>query len=191
MANGRLSARVLVLVGVILGGLGVSLWNKSQPSANAGTPKPEPTLATLSAELELVKAKLPDQAHAMQDVAYHYSNLWFAGDQSNWELAKFYWAETRSHLRWAVLLKPKRKDNAGKEIDLPAILQAVENAQLKQLEDAIKGSDKPAFVAAYRATLEMCYSCHKASDKPYLRPQIPSQPESSMIHFGLEADWPK
>src|SRR6266542_1859369 len=36
----------------------------------------------------------------------------------------------------------------------------------------------PLFTRAYRLTLEGCYSCHKASDKPYLRPRIPEQPAS-------------
>src|SRR5437867_2659829 len=40
---------------------------------------------------------------------------------------------------------------------------------------------------SYRRTLEGCYSCHKAADKPYLRPRIPEQPESRIINFDPAA----
>jgi len=38
------------------------------------------------------------------------------------------------------------------------------------------------FTGAYRHTIEGCYACHKASDKPYLRPRIPEPPESRIIN---------
>ena len=48
-----------------------------------------------------------------------------------------------------------------------------------------------AFEKSYRFTMETCYSCHKAADKPFLRPQIPTQPESPIINFDAKADWPR
>jgi hypothetical protein len=160
-------------------------------SAQAQDAKPAPTLESLAMELETVKGKLPDQAHAMQDVGYHFTNLWFAAQQEHWELANFYWLETRSHLRWAVRIIPKRKDNAGREIDLQAILQAFENTPLKQLEDGIKAKDKRKFEDAYKYTIESCYMCHKASDKPFIRPQMPQHAEVQMINFDPNAKWPQ
>lgn len=156
----------------------------------AGT-LPGAELAAIRADIERLKQVSPDQAHAMQDVGYHFSNLWFAGQEEHWELASFYWSETRSHLRWAVRIIPLRKDNAGKAIDLEAILQSVENGPLKQLQVAIDDEDRAGFESAYRFTLEGCYSCHKASDKPFLRPQIPIQPDVHSINFNPQASWPK
>lgn len=153
--------------------------------------KPESELTALWAEVERLKQVVPDQAHAMQDVDYHFTNLWFAANQGNWPLAQFYWSETRSHLRWAVRIIPVRKDNAGQEIKLQDILQAVENSPLKQLEDSIQAKDREKFVAAYEFTMTSCYSCHKAADKPYLRPRIPDHPSSAMMNFDPNATWPK
>ena len=127
----------------------------------------------------------------MQDVSYHFSNLWFAAQKENWPLAEFYNNETRSHLRWAVRIIPKRKDTHGVEIDLQTILQAFENSPWTQMKDAIAAKDKPSFEKAYRFALETCYSCHKANDKPYLRPQIPTHPETPIINFDPHAAWPK
>lgn len=154
--------------------------------------KSEPTLAQLQDEIEHLKQLLPDQAHAMHDVSYHFTNLWFAGKQENWPLAQFYFGETKSHLQWAVRLKPKRKDSQDREIDLIAILQAVETRPLKRLGEAPAAQDRGQFEKAYRATLEEgCYICHKAADKPYLRPQVPTLPEAHIINFDPQAAWPK
>jgi hypothetical protein len=147
-------------------------------------------VAALQAELALVKGQLPDQAHGMADVGYHFANLWFAGKQKNWPLAKFYLDETRSHLNWAVRLKPVRKVAAG-ELDLRNILQAVENTQLAEVKKAVEDKDAEKFIAAYRQTLEACYSCHKASEKPYLRPQIPEHSAAPILNFDPDAKWPE
>ena len=116
----------------------------------------KPDMASLQAEIERLKQVVPDQAHAMQHVDYHFTNLWFAANQSNWPLAQFYFNETRSHLRWAVRIIPVRKDNAGHEIKLQNILEAVENGPLTQLDGAIKAKDREKFVAADEFTLTTC-----------------------------------
>jgi hypothetical protein len=184
-------------VALILGfGFGTGLvcsalmFHEGRPAVAQSPPATEaaPTAAT---ELENITGKLPDQSHAMQDVSYHFSNLWFAGLHQNWELANFYWSETRSHLHWAVRIIPVRKDNAGKEIKLGDILEAMENGPLKQLGEAIAAKDPAAFEKAYRLSLENCYACHKAADKPYLHPQIPTQPETPIINFDPHASWPQ
>jgi hypothetical protein len=56
-------------------------------------------VGALKAEIEALKALVPSQSHAMADVDYHFSNLWFAAANGNWPLAQFYLDETRSHLR--------------------------------------------------------------------------------------------
>lgn len=145
----------------------------------------------LKSDVAQLKDKASDQAHAMVSVAYHFNNMWFAADAKNWPLAGFYWNETRSHLRWAVRIIPVRKDNKGQEIKLRDILEAVENSPLKQLREAIDAQDHDRFVAAYRFMIESCYACHKASDKPYLRPRIPDRPAEPTINFDPSAEWPK
>ena len=177
--------------GIIIG-LSVSRRSGMTATAHAQTvPTPPADLTSLQAEIERLKKIAPDQAHAMHDVDYHFTNLWFAAQQSNWPLAEFYFGETRSHLRWAVRIIPVRKDSAGREIKLEEILQAVENSPLKQLEEAVKAKDREKFVAAYEFMLTSCYSCHKASDKPYLRPRIPEHPATAIINLDPNATWPK
>jgi cytochrome c556 len=161
------------------------------PSSRAEEASATTALPAMQSDVQQLKDKAADQAHAMVSVAYHFNNMWFAAEAKNWPLAEFYWNETRSHMRWAVRIIPVRKDKAGYEIKLAEILDAMENTPLKQLQEAIAAKDHDKFVAAYRFSLETCYACHKASDKPFLRPQIPDRPAEPTINFDPQADWPK
>ena len=155
----------------------------------------KPTLASEATNAPSVPSTisglLPDQSHAMVDVGYHFANLWFAADKANWPLAKYYLQETRSHLYWAVRLHPVRTTSTGAEINLNGILQAIDNSFLTEIDSAITNKDTAKFKVAYRQTLEGCYACHKACEKPFLRPQIPGAASVSILNFDLNATWPQ
>ena len=196
MTIARREAVAVLMIGVVIGVAMSTICNWSSGGGKAvfaedGIAKKMPDITAVAADVEVLKAKATDQSHVMKDVSEHFGNLWFAGQAGNWPLADFFLSETHSHLKWAVRVIPKRKDNAGRDVDLVAILQAVENSPLKDLENAVKAKDKVAFEKAYRFMLEGCYSCHKAADKPYLRPQMPTRPETAVINFDPNADWPK
>jgi hypothetical protein len=135
--------------------------------------------------------RLPDQAHAMADVGYHFANLWFAADKQNWPLANYYLGETRSHLKWAVRIHPVRKTSAGTDVDLNGILGAVDNSFLAELGNAITNKDTARFKTAYHETLQGCYACHTACEKPFLRPQVPDAPGVSILNFDPNATGPE
>jgi hypothetical protein len=180
MRRGIVVALALSFVAVLVAGRG-------RPVPAAGS---EPDPKALAARIEALEGLIPDQAHIMADVGDHFTNLWFAGRAGNWPLADFYLNETRSHLRWAVRRIPVRKDRQGREVKLGPILEAFENSQLTDLKKAIDGKDLAAFERVYRESLTVCYSCHKASDKPYQRPQVPTGPEPRIINSDPKADWP-
>src|SRR5258708_10604743 len=113
-----------------------------------------PAAAHPQTDISSVEERLPDQSHAMTDVAYHFANLWFAADKQNWPLANYYLSETRSHLRWAVRIHPVRKTKTGFEVDLNGILDAVDNSFLAEVGKAIENKDTARFKAAYRQTIE-------------------------------------
>jgi hypothetical protein len=165
-----------------------------QRSPAATQQKPTKGIEDHVRDLELrVKALedlLPSQSHMMADVGDHFTNLWFAGEAENWPLADFYLAESRSHLHWAVRRIPIRKDAQGRDVNLVNILQAFENGQLTPLKGTIDGKNKAGFEKLYEESLSVCYSCHTAASKPYLRPQIPKEPVSRIMNFDPKARWP-
>jgi hypothetical protein len=180
MNRARVSSAVvsLALVSALCG------CDRSSPAASQAPAE------DLAARVKALEDLLPSQSHMMADVGEHFANLWFAGTAENWPLADFYLAETRSHLHWAVRRIPIRKDSRGQDVNLPKILEAFENSQLGQLKNAIDAKARPQFEAIYKESLTVCYSCHKAADKPYLRPRIPEKPASPIVNFDPSAQWP-
>ena len=184
-----MSTRLLVTVGTsLLFVLGLIEVIPTQ-SVYAQTGRAAPSdVAALKEEIETLKRLLPDQAHGMADVDYHFSNLWFAAHNANWPLAEFYLGETRSHLNWVVRMRPVRRLAAGGEVDLRPILQGVESSGLSDIRASINKRDLKVFEVAYRGTMMQCYGCHMASEKPYLRPRIPETPATRMIDLRGKPD---
>ena len=158
----------------------------SRCNAQSETTNESSEIAALKAEIERLKGMVPDQSHAMKDVAYHFTNLWFAAQKKNWPLADFYLAETRSHLRWAVRIIPVRKTPAGQDLRLADILEPMDKTILTELKTCVSGKDSDGFRAKYEQTLNACYSCHVAAGKPFLRLEVPKQPEAQIIRFDPE-----
>jgi len=182
----RAALEVIGCLGVaaLLGTIAFRSVGQVQPAQGAVVPHDTTNeVDALKAELEQVKGKLPDQAHVMKDVGYHFANLWFAGQKGNWPLADFYWGETRSHLRWAVRIIPVRKDLQGREIRLQEILDPMEKTALEEIHKAISEKNGEKFAMAYKQTLDSCYACHLASGKAFLTLQVPQQPEAPIIRF--------
>ena len=187
---------ILVCCGALMGGIVTARWQAvveapvaaQAPGRNpASTPPAPPTLQ----DVAFLKTIVPGQSHAMIDVGYHMANLWFAVQKRNWEFAAFEVDETRNRIRWTIRINPIRKDPAGKEVDLQSIFDAIDTSSLAALKLAVEKKDNTEFVAAYRTMLESCYSCHKTSGKPYLRPMIPTVPPQSIMNYDPRAKWPE
>lgn len=178
----------LVLLGTIIG----SIW-----AGNVGTAvnaesgeSPDHAVEELRKELEHIKSLLPGQAHAMHDVSYRFENLWFAVQHENWALADFYLAETRSHLKWAVRIIPVRSRTAG-DVDLGGILESIDTTLFAAVKEAIDRRDVAQFRDSYRESIEGCYACHKAVEKPYLRLHVPERATVEILNFDPEASGPQ
>jgi hypothetical protein len=140
-------------------------------------------VADLKAANEQLRALIPSQSHAMMDVAYHFTNLWFAGQHENWPLAQFYFNEARNHIAWAVKLVPVRKTSGG-ELHLPEMFDAFDKTLLADVKKQIADKNGKQFKVAYRAALDGCNACHTAAEKPYLHVVVPDKPEVQIVELS-------
>ena len=154
------------------------------------TPQAKGRVQLPAVQVKHLEGVVPDQAAVMTKVAYHFTNLYFAINSQNWPLADFYLGETQNNIDWAVRVKPVRKDSAG-DIELGGIADSLRNTQLAGLKRAIAAGQKDQSLKLYEETMVACYACHKASSKPYLRPQRPTQPEVKIINFDPNATSPQ
>jgi hypothetical protein len=181
----------IVAIGFLVAAL-LILWRTGSRQVAAAPAPADSTVdvAQLREQVKHLESIVPDQAAVMTKVGYHYTNLWFAVQHDNWPLADFYLGEVRNNLKWAVRAKPIRVVKVG-TLDLNGIAEAIDNTQFAQLKQAIDAKQKDQFVQLYEQTLTACYACHQASEKPYLRPQKPTEPEVKIINFDPNATWPK
>lgn len=181
-------ARYLAGLATVVGALGAAwvVTAQERPAATAGAAAGKPVdVAALQAEVERLRSIMPGQATAMTQIAYNFSNLWFAAHAQNWPLAQFYANETRVRLRWAVRITPSRKISSG-DLALQPILDGVEKGQLAALDQSVAAKDVKQFETAYRGMMEACVACHTASEKPYLKLHVPKAPAEPMIDFDAK-----
>jgi hypothetical protein len=139
-------------------------------------------VAELQAQVEeLRNLAVRTQSHVMIDVEYHFTNLWFAAQNEQWELAAFYLRETGSHLAWTVRIRPVRTIRGGGSIDLEPFRASIEGAGFTQLQSAIEQENIDAFETAYGQTLTQCQACHQAAGLGYLQPHVPEKPLSGLM----------
>lgn len=89
-------------------------------------------------------------------------------------------------MKWAARIHPVRQSPAG-DVDVAAIADAVDGAELSTLAQAIHDKRSDAFVWAYDETLTACAACHQAIGKPYLRPERPAAPEVHLLGLDVPA----
>lgn len=181
---------VVFVFGIIVGGLLV--WKT--PMSGQTAPKPPDKanasngdLVDLSSDVARLKSLVPSNSHIMEDVSFHYSNLWFAGQKKNWPLAMFYFNETRNHIKWLVMKSPTTKTPAGEVVNLQGIFDGLDTSSLAMLKKSIDDKNFDEFTSDYKLMLDGCYSCHKSAGRPYLHPVVPTVPPQSIITYNPEA----
>ncbi|HWK53581.1 MAG TPA: hypothetical protein VNR18_04355 [Hyphomicrobiales bacterium] len=155
---------------------GVALWN-----ATAGAQDGAASQEELEKRIEtLENLAVRTQSHVMMDVEYHFSNLWFAAADGQWDLAGFYLKESRSHLAWMVRMRPVRNVPGGGTVDLHPFEDSI-GTSFASIEAEIGEQDLEAFKTAYTQTLSQCHACHTASGLGYLEPHVPAHAPSTMM----------
>ena len=184
---------VVFVCGALIGGLVV--WKL--PALGQATVKDQGKtetakvdLTALNNDVARLKSIVPSNSHIMEDVSFHYSNLWFAGQKKNWPLAMFYYNESRNHIRWLLTKSPTTKTPEGEVVNLQGIFDGIDTSSLATLKKSIEDKNPGEFTSAYKLMLEACYSCHKSAGRPYLRPMIPTVPPQAIINYSPDANWP-
>lgn len=172
-----------LVIGALIGGMAVEYWFVKY---GAASPAAQPTGAaatTLAADVDQLKKVTPTQSHSMQDVGYHWANLWFAAQKGNWPLATYFFNEARQSVRWTVLLRPVRQLPTGGTVDVKRIFDVVDPTAFATVQLAVEDQDTAAFTDAYKQALTACHSCHSQVGLPHLRPTIPTAPATTILSF--------
>ncbi|HLT37118.1 MAG TPA: hypothetical protein VK034_12565 [Enhygromyxa sp.] len=100
---------------------------------------------------------------AMVETGYRYGELYWAGQDQNWEYAKYQIEKIRTAVSNGVERRPKRGPSA-RMLDGP----------LAAIEEAIAAGDPALFAARYETLTTTCNACHLAERVPFVRVQPPT-----------------
>ncbi len=114
---------------------------------------------------------------AMVEVGYRFNELFFAGQDGNWDYAKYQIEKIELATRLAVERRPKRAASAEPFLaeTIPIVKRAIEVAR--------RTRDNPVFQDAMERLRMDCMKCHVAENIPYFTVYFPEQ-RSSPIRMG-------
>jgi hypothetical protein len=94
----------------------------------------------------------------MVEVAYRYSELYWAGRDGNWDYAAYQAEHIAEALELGFERRPSRAASGGPFVDhsLPAVIAAIE------------ARDADAFTARFGELTASCNACHRAEDVAYI-----------------------
>jgi hypothetical protein len=100
---------------------------------------------------------------AMAETGYRYGELYWAGQDRNWDYAKYQAEKIRTAVRNGVERRPKRAQSA----------QMLEGA-LPGVEEAITAKDPALFAERFDALTTTCNACHHAERVPFVHIRRPT-----------------
>ena len=109
---------------------------------------------------------------SMVRVGYRYNELFFAGQDENWEFARYQVRNIRIELQNAFIRRPRRTETSGPFMDV----------FLPKMEKAIKKADKQVFLSSFDELTRACNGCHMAQQVPYINIQQPTQRLSPVVY---------
>lgn len=99
----------------------------------------------------------------MVEVGYRYNELYWAGEDQNWELAKYHIEKIEHTIKLGTERRPKRKDNA--QMIFPI---------LSDLKTHVSSNNQMAFRVNYKVLRQTCNACHHAENVSYFNVGLPT-----------------
>jgi hypothetical protein len=100
---------------------------------------------------------------AMVETGYRYGELYWAGQDRNWDYAKYQIEKIRTAVRNGVERRPKRAQSA----------QVLDGA-LPGVEEAITTRDPALFTERFSVLTATCNACHQAERVPFIHVRPPT-----------------
>ncbi len=166
---------LMVLFGALLLALGFLAAKTASNSADAE--RQSRVLANVSDSLaftrrtvDSLRAQTPGLGEYMSSIQLHVAKLWFAGQASNWALARYELDELAENMEGAEALHAKRDS-----VDISSVLASVRQTQLPLLKTSINGRNARGFADAYGQTLAACNGCHRPAGYPFIHIITPTR----------------
>jgi hypothetical protein len=123
----------------------------------------------------------PGLGEFMTATQLRHAKLWFAGKQSNWDLAAYEIDEIKEGLEDAARLFPTFDG-----IPVAEMIKTIIDPRIEELEKAVRAKSSTKFTAAFDELTNGCNSCHAGASKPFIRIQRPIASPLTNQNFAPE-----
>ncbi len=173
---------ILLVLAIVISLLGYTLWQlnnvqkQHQQQLEQLTASPSEHSDTQVAHDEGEYEVALVMAHFQR----HFNKLWFAGINSNWELAGFYIHELEESM------EELESENVMDEgINLSEMVKLMGISQLEKLEEAVEAKSSERFEADYVQLMNACNGCHAASSHAFIKIIRPTTPALDNQLFSI------
>jgi hypothetical protein len=118
---------------------------------------------TLDERFHQVERQLRGFDKTMVEVGYRFTELYFAGQDRNWDYAKYQLEKLETALRLGLERRPKRAASA----------QSFLSAALPAMEEVIEKAESKLFQAEIERLRSACMNCHVLEEVPYFTVELP------------------
>jgi hypothetical protein len=143
---------------------------QSSPTPSANQQKQIDSLKKIISEMK------PGLGELMLGIQTHHAKLWFAGKNSNWELANFEMDEIHELIEMAQKIETDRTEISS----LPMIFPALDS-----LTASIKNKNEKLFETDFQTLTNTCNNCHVKTNFAFNVITIPSAPPVNNQDFKL------
>ena len=119
-------------------------------------------------KIETIEKQFRGFDMAMVETGYRYQELYWAGQDENWEYAKYQLEKIRKTIDNGLERRPKRAASA----------QAFLNVTLPEMQRAIDSKDLPTFNQDFETLTLNCNSCHEKEKVPHFVVKTPRERQS-------------
>lgn len=94
--------------------------------------------------------------------------LWFAGQESNWELAEFYTHEIHEVTEELIGSTVFHDDR-----DISKLAGEMMEEKIAELDQAVDAQEEELFVKNYLGLINSCNACHTATEHDFIKIKVP------------------
>ena len=123
---------------------------------------------TEAEQIKTIEKQFPGFDNAMVETGYRYQELYWAGQDENWEYADYQLEKIRIAIENGLERRPKREKSA--EFFL--------NTILPEMEKSLQRKDTVAFNKGFQNLTISCNSCHAMERVPFFSVKIPTDRQS-------------
>ncbi len=161
---------VLILFSI---SLFVSCSNSSQKTIEQESAQGEWIVGNEQEKLELIESQLRGFDKTMVEVGYRYQELYWGGQDQNWEYAIYQLKKIEKSIRQGLVRRPKRAESA----------QYFLNEVIPEVQSAIDAKDTLLFNQSFEVMRTNCNNCHVMEKVPTFTVQIPTFRQSPIGNF--------